>query len=67
MGIQEGLEAAEGETEGGSALHHQSLGNVQKEGRGLRAHGEGIKEEMSGCACLQMYFPLGSELWQRMF
>ena len=53
--------------EGGSALRHRSLGNVQKEGKGLGAHGEGIKEEMSGFACLQMYFPLGSALWQRMF
>lgn len=40
MGSQEGLEAEEGGDMGRSALHSRRGGNVQRKGRGMRAHGE---------------------------
>lgn len=40
MGSQEGLEAEEGGDKGRSALHSRGGGNVQRKGRGMRAHGE---------------------------
>lgn len=44
MGSQRGWRWSKGETQGRSAVHSQSLGNVQKEGRGIRAHEERIRE-----------------------
>lgn len=44
MGRQRGWRWRKGETQGRSAVHGQSLGNMQKEGRGIRAHGERIRD-----------------------
>lgn len=53
------LEAEEGETEGGSSLHRQSLGKVQKEGRGL-GHRTGSRWV---ALCLWMHlFPPGQHV-----
>lgn len=44
MGSQRGWRRRKGKTQGRSAVHSQSLGNMQKEGKGIRAHGERIRE-----------------------
>lgn len=44
MGSQRGWRRRKGKTQGRSAVHSQSLGNMQKEGKGIKAHGERIRE-----------------------